>query len=266
MQKPNVSQSLLKSYIDYYDENVKECGLKIRKQYFEKIPTTSGPAAKLGIYFEYLCTKYVRPGDEIPQPDMVWKGTSKETLQIDYQRAIQAVKLFNKIIEDHNIEIIQVGEYMSHDGCSGISDIRAKWNGEECVIDLKYSGLIDDKWSEYGWHTESLVNKPKTLLQPIHYKYLVKHIHGIEDVPFYFFIFSSKDPNKAKIIKVNVQEEHISLHENVVIPKIKNYIEHHYKNPEKLEARPNYIRCLECSFKDDCDKKATVPIIENIHY
>ena len=91
MQKPNVSQSLLKAYIDYYDENVKECGLKIKKQYFEKLPTSSGVAARLGIYFEYLCTKYVRPGDEIPQPDLVYKGTPKETLQIDYQRAAQAV-------------------------------------------------------------------------------------------------------------------------------------------------------------------------------
>jgi hypothetical protein len=266
MQKPNVSQSLLKSYIDYFDENVKACGLAIRKQYFEKLPTPSGQAAKLGIYFEYLCTKYVRPGDEPPVPDYVYKGTPKEALQIDYQRAIQAVKLFEQVIKGHGIEVIKVGEYMSHDGCSGISDIRAKWNGQECIIDLKYSGLLDDKWSDYGWHTESLVYKPKSLLQPIHYKYLVKHIHGINDIPFYFFIFSSKDPTKAKIIKTNIQEEHLTLHEEVTIPKIKSYIDYHFNNPDKLEARPNYIRCLECAFKDNCDKKANIPIVENIHY
>ena len=89
---------------------------------------------------------------------------------------------------------------------------------------------------------------------------------GLNDWGVKNIIDAYKDPNKAKIIKVNVQEEHISLHENVVIPKIKSYIEHHYKNPEKLEARPNYIRCLECPFYDNCDKKTDVPLIEQIHY
>ena len=266
LSMPNLSQSLLKAYVDYYDENVKGCGLKIRKQYFEKIPAESGEAAKLGIYFEYLVTNYVREGDAIPQPKMVYKGTPKEKLAVDYERAQESSIMAKQILKKHGIEILQVGEYMKHDGCSGISDIRAKWNGEECIIDLKYTALIDDKFSEYGWHTESLVYKPKQLLQPIHYKYLVKHIHGIEDVPFYFFIFSSKDPKKAKIIKTNIQPEHVQLHEDVYIPKIKSYIEFHYKNPEKLEARPQYIRCLECPYYDSCDKKAEVPLIEKIDY
>lgn len=264
--KPNLSQSLLKAYVDYYDDNVRGCGLKIRKQYFEKLPTPSSEAAKLGIYFEYKATDYVREGDPIPQPKMVYAGTSKEKFAVDYERAADSALLFKDIAKKHNIEIITKGEYMSYDGCSGISDIRAKWKGEECIIDLKYSALIDDKWSEYGWHTESLVYKSKQLIQPIHYKYLVKHTMGVEDMPFYYFIFSSKDPKKAKIIKTNIQEEHIQLHEDVFVPKMKGYIDFHYNNPEKLEARPGYIRCLECPFFDNCDKKADVPLIEQIDY
>ena len=266
MQKPNLSQSLLKAYVDYYDDNVRGCGLKIRKQYFEKLPTPSSDAAKLGIYFEYKATDYVREGDPIPQPKMVYAGTSKEKYAVDYERAAESADLFKEIVKKHNIEILKIGEYMSHDGCSGISDIRAKWKGEECIIDLKYSALIDDKWSEYGWHTESLIYKSKQLLQPIHYKYLINKIMGIEDIPFYYFIFSSKDPKKAKIIKTNIQPEHLQLHEDVFVPKMKNYIDFHYNNPEKLEARPNYIRCLECPFYDTCDKKTDVPLIEQIHY
>ena len=264
--KPNLSQSLLKAYVDYYDENVKGCGLQIRKQYFEKLPTPSSEAAKLGIYFEYKATDYVREGDPIPQPKMVYAGTAKEKFAVDYERAADSALLFKDIVKKHNIEILKVGEYMTHDGCSGISDIRAKWKGEECIIDLKYSALIEDKWNEYGWHTESLVYKSKQLLQPIHYKYLIKKTMGIEDIPFYYFIFSSKDPKKAKIIKTNIQPEHIQLHEDVFVPKMKSYIDFHYNNPEKLEARPNYIRCLECPFYDTCDKKADVPLVEQIDY
>jgi hypothetical protein len=208
----------------------------------------------------------VREGDPIPQPKMVYAGTAKEKFAVDYERAADSALLFKDIVKKHNIEILKVGEYMTHDGCSGISDIRAKWKGEECIIDLKYSALIEDKWNEYGWHTESLVYKSKQLLQPIHYKYLIKKTMGIEDIPFYYFIFSSKDPKKAKIIKTNIQPEHIQLHEDVFVPKMKSYIDFHYNNPEKLEARPNYIRCLECPFYDTCDKKADVPLIEQIDY
>jgi hypothetical protein len=264
--KPNLSQSLLKAYVDYFDPNVNACGLQLYRRYFLKEQTPPGEAAKLGIYFEYLATQYMRQGDPIPQPTFVYKGTPKEKMSVDYERATQSVILYNEIMEKHDIEIITTGEYMYHDGCSGISDIRAKWKGEECIIDLKYSALIDDKWNEYGWHTESLVYKSKQLLQPIHYKYLAKHLFGINDIPFYYFIFSSKDPSKAKIIKTNIQEEHINLHEETFVPKMKNYIDFHFNNPQKLEARPSYIKCLECPFNSTCDKKTDVPLIEEIHY
>jgi len=104
------------------------------------------------------------------------------------------------------------------------------------------------------------------LLQPIHYKYLIEKMEGKENIPFYFFIFSAKDPEKAKIIKVNIQEEHIALHELNYVEKMKRYIDFHYQNPDKLEARPSYSRCLECPFYQTCDKRAEVPLIEEIYY
>jgi hypothetical protein len=95
---------------------------------------------------------------------------------------------------------------------------------------------------------------------------LIKKIHGIENIPFYFFIFSSKDPEKVKIIKTTIQEEHVNLHEEITVEKMKRYINYHYNNPDSLEARPNYIRCKDCAFHDDCDKRADVPLIEEIYY
>jgi hypothetical protein len=266
MQKPNLSQSLLKEYLDYYDENVKGCGLALHKKYFQKLPTPQSDTQRLGVYFEYKCTGYIREGDPIPEPELVYKGTPKEKMAVDYERATKSAELFKKMLKDHNINVIKYGEYMSHNGVSGISDIRANWNGEECIIDIKYTSLFDDKFNEYGWHTESLVYKSKLLLQPIHYKYLMSQISGVENMPFYFFIFSAKDPEKAKIIKVNIQEEHINLHGSITIPKMLKYVDHHYKKPEALEARPSYLRCKECPFMDNCDKKTTVPLIEQIHY
>ncbi len=266
MQKPNLSQSLLKAYLDYYDENVKGCGLALHKQFFQKLPTPQSDTQKLGIYFEYLCTGYVREGDQIPEAELVYKGTAKQKMGAEYERATKSAELFKKMVDEHKIKILKYGEYMSHNGVSGISDIRAEWNGEECIIDIKYTSLFDDKFSEYGWHTESLVYKSKLLLQPTHYKYLMSQISGIPNMPFYFFIFSAKDPEKAKIIKVNVQEEHINLHGTITIPKMLRYVEYHSKNPEALEARPSYLRCKECAYFDNCDKKTVIPLIEEIHY
>jgi hypothetical protein len=94
----------------------------------------------------------------------------------------------------------------------------------------------------------------------------MREISGVENMPFYFFIFSAKDPEKAKIIKVNTQDEHINLHGSITIPKMLKYVDHHYKNPTALQARPSYLRCKECAFVDNCEQKTNVPLIEEIHY
>lgn len=266
MQKPNLSQSLLKAYLDYYSPDIQGCGLELYNRYFLKKPVPQSETQKLGVYFEYLCTGYLRDGEEPPEPKISYKGTAKEKLAAEYERATQSAELFKKIVKDHGVEILGFGEYLNHDSTSGITDIRAKWMGEECIIDLKYTSLFDDKFNEYGWHTESLVYKSKLLLQPIHYKYLMSRISGIKDMPFYFWVFSAKDPEKVKIIKTEIQEEHVKLHEELTIPKMLRYVDYHYNNPDALEARPSYLRCLECPFSPECDKKTTVPLIETVHY
>lgn len=266
MQKPNLSQSLLKDYVEYYDHEKRGCGLYLYKKNFQKQKIPQSDAAKLGVYFEYLCTGYLRNGEEAPMAEMVYKGTPKEKMAADYERANQSVALYKEMIQKHNIEILSVGEYLFHEGSSGILDLRAKINGQECIIDIKYTSLFDDKFNDYGWHTESLVYKSSLLLQPIHYKYLIDKMEGKDDIPFYFFVFSAKDPKKAKIIKVNIQEEHLAIHEDMYVNKMKRYIDFHFEHPEKLEARPNYSRCLECPFYDSCDKRAEVPLIEEIYY
>jgi hypothetical protein len=266
MKKPNLSQSLLKGYVDYYDLNVKACGKELWYRFFEKLPTESSDAMRLGVYFEYLATGYLREGEAAPEPDMVYKGTAKEKLSAPYEKAQQSAELYKEMIKEHQVEIITKGEYMFYEDTSGISDLRVKWMGEEAIIDLKYTALFDDKWSETGWHTESLIYKPKLLIQPVHYKWMARYLYGIDNIPFYYWIFSSKDPNEAKIIKVNVQEEHLALHEENYINKMKKYVNWHYNHPDELEARPNYMRCNDCSFKDVCPSKAKMPLIDEIYY
>jgi hypothetical protein len=266
LKKPNLSKSLLGELNDYYHPDKKECGLIIRKKYFEKQSTPQTDVQKLGTYFEYMATGYVRPGDPIPEAEYVYKGTAKQKLSADYERANQSAELYKSIIAKYNIQQTKVGEYMQYDGSSGISDVRAIWNGEDCIIDIKYTALFDDKWSEYGWNTERLPEKDNLLLQPLHYKYLMNKLEGIPNIPFYFFIFHSKDPEKVKIIKVTIDDDRILYHEQNVVEKMKRYVDMFHNNINLLEARPSYLRCKDCPFYDTCDQRAEVPLIEEIYY
>jgi hypothetical protein len=266
MQKPNLSQSLIKAFYCYEELNSTTCGLALRKQFFEKIPIEQSDSMKLGTYFEYMATGYCHDPLNPPQAEMVYKGTPKEKLSADYERATKSAELYKEIIKKHNIEILSYGEYLFHEDCSGILDIRANWMGEECIIDLKYTALFDDKWSDYGWDNEKLSTNYKQLLQPIHYKYLMRKIKGVHDMPFYYFIFSSKEVDKVKIIKANIREEHVNLHDYISIEKYQNYITYFYKNLDKLKARPNYFRCKSCPYFNICDEKAEIPLIEQIDY
>jgi len=264
MVKPRVSQTLLKALTAYHHEDIKDCGLKIVYQFFGKKVTKSSPAMKLGIYFEYQCTGYAPSPEQIPQAEKVYVNTSKEKLAAEYERANNSAWLFKEILKIHRIKVLKYAVELEHDGSRGLIDIIANVNGQDSIIDLKYTALIDDKFSEYGWHTASLPYKSMLMIQPIHYKYLAKQVYG-KEYPFYFFIFNSKNELDAKLIRVNVQEEQMELHESVTIKKAKSYLNYYFENPDKLEARPNYRRCMDCSFYNICDKKAVLPLIEDIN-
>lgn len=275
--KPNISQSLLKDYDDFYDLNKMSCGLYLFKKYYQKLPIPQSDVQRLGTYFEYKCTNYVNKNSPIPLPDKVYVGTAKEKLAADYERAEQSAKLYHRIIEKYGIKILSVGEYMYIDEMSGILDIRAEWDGVECLIDIKYTGLFDDKFSPYGWATDSLIDRPNLTIQPIHYKYMNGKINNNPDIPFYFFIFHAKDSDKAKIIHINVDEIAIERHE-MMIEKFRGIRDKHYEKYDQyasdmqisydrtadLVARPKLTRCLDCPYHSGCDKKIDVPQIEEV--
>jgi hypothetical protein len=266
MTVPNISQSLLKGYLDYTDDNVRDCGIAFRKRYLERVKSEPSAVQKLGLYFEYKATGYHNMKEPVPEPEMVYKNTAKEKLAAEYERANASAEFFKQIVKKHNLQDITYGQYFLHDGSSMITDMMCTWNERRCIIDMKYTSLFDDKFNEYGWHTESLPYKSKLMLQPVHYKWLDREITGMNDIDFYFWIFSAKDPEKMKIIKVNVQDEHIDLHGNVTIPKVKKHMEYYAVNPHKLEPRPNYLRCKECPYFEGCEYKAEVPLIEEVYY
>lgn len=261
MKLPKISQSLIKGYVDYLNE--KECGVFFKANYIDKDPDAQrepSDAMRSGIYFEYLCTGALPKNGQIPEPDVVYKGKPNEKMSAPFERATESAKIFKSIIEHYGIKILNVGLSLSDGEINGVVDIHAEWDGREVFIDLKYSGLIDDKWNEMGWELDSLPQKDSLMIQGVHYKLLAKKCLGIEDIPFYYFVFSSTDPMNVKIILQEVDETKSQNHIvaiNNVIGKLQN---------DRFVARPTMQRCSKCPLNHKCEYKVDFPLVDTIYY
>ena len=56
----------------------------------------------------------------------------------------------------------------------------------------------------------------KVLTQAIHYKYIARNLFQTDDVPFYFWIFSTTNEKDYRILKVEIDEDEYDLHERVL--------------------------------------------------
>jgi hypothetical protein len=259
----NISQSFLKEYADYKSGDT--CGLQVKAKYIDGIKFPSSDAMEYGNAFEYLATGSIPRDGHIPEIERVYVGTKRESISAQYQRIIQSAELFKKIIKHYEIEIIDIGRVATQDGMTGIMDIVAKWDDRICIIDTKYSGLIDDKWSDFGWNLDMLPERHNLLLQPVQYKIILSKELGCdpEDIDFYFFVFSSKEVMDVKLIKVNVDEITIANHLSIV-ELVKTELQ---KPIDKVfKAKPNLKRCFECPIKENCKFKVEVPNIDEIAY
>jgi hypothetical protein len=259
----NISQSFLKEFAKYKSGDA--CGLQVKAKYIDGVKFPSSDAMEYGNAFEYLATGSIPRDGHIPQIEKVYKGTARESISTQYQKIIQSAELFKKIVKHYEIEIIDVSRVVTQDGMTGIMDIVAKWNDRVCIIDTKYSGLLDDKWNELGWNLDMLPEKHNLLLQPVQYKILLSKELGCEpeDIDFYFFVFSSKDVMDVKLIKVNVDELTIASHLTTV-EWVKNELQKPIDNVFK--AKPSLKLCFECPINDKCSFKIEVPHIDEITY
>lgn len=259
-----ISQSFLKDYNEYKGKNI--CGIQFKAKHFDNVEFPTSEAMDLGNYFEYLATGSLPRNGVVPEPRLSYAGTKRETISAPFKRAMQSAELFKKIKKEYNLKINQVGLKLQSKYKNGILDIWGELNGRPCIIDLKYSGLIDDKWADTGWDVESLHYKEKLLVQAIQYKMLVKENYNLnyDEFDFYFMVFSSKEVNNVKLIRINVDEDSYNIHET--------HIESVYKQINAMDiekdfvAYPSLKRCSNCPLKESCEYKSNIPLIEDVYY
>jgi len=258
-----ISQSLMKSFASY--KQGEECGLVVKAKYIDKKQSPPSEAMLLGQYFEYICTGALPAyGDGTPpEAKMVYKGKPNEKLATDYQRAYDSAMYFQAMIKALNIEILEVGKEFTHDNMSGTADIWAKWNDRHVIIDLKYSGLVDNKWDDMGWHEDFLEQKDKLLIQAVHYQMMAEKIVG-EEVPFYFFVFNSKDPSDVRVFEIVIDENKKEQHK-IAVSNTELLINREIEK-DSWKPIPSLYKCNKCYLSEECEFRALLPDVKQIFY
>ena len=260
---PKISQSLMKGLSEYLQGE--ECGIVFKEKYVtKKMEFTPSDAMRLGIYFEYKATGSLPRNGIAPEPDVVYKGTAKEKLAADYERAEASAEFYKALIKLWDIKVLHTNYTMETSTMKGIADLVVEWNGKPAIIDLKYTGMIDDKWSEFGWHKDFLSQKDGLMVQGVMYKILAKETLGIADIPFYFWVFDSKNPLNVRVIEEKVDEHRFGQHMDAVM-NAKDYIARHVKS-DTWQANPSLLRCSKCPLRDNCKFAVDYPLIEEVYY
>jgi hypothetical protein len=257
MEKIKMSQSLIKILHEY--KQGLECGALVKAKYVDGLVTPSTELQELGNYFEYLCTGSLARDGHTPQPTILKNGN----LSVGYERMSKQKENFDKIIKHYGFEVLEIDYNFAHDTFSGIADIIALKDGKKCIIDIKTTSLIDDKWTDYGWSIESIEQKDKLHIQAVHYKMLAMKEWGVSDVPFYFFVFSNRNEIDFLIYEVQVDEDAFFRHEQNMINGLKFF------NKELVngfKTYPSVKKCNNCPLKDTCKDFTDIPKIETIYY
>lgn len=251
---------MLKDFLDY--RNGEYCGIQFSMKYIDGIEVTeSSDAQRLGQWFEYVITGALPKNGQKPMPKMI--GKSKDEYAAEYKRMFAHVERFKQILQEYRVTILNKAEKIKYKAFEGTIDLKAhiipsdhqNYAGK-AIIDIKTTGLINDRWSDFGWDIEMLPSKERTMLQAVHYVWLYRQVHG-EHVPFFFFVFSNTNEYDCKLIRVDVSEERLEQHQLQVENAVKII---NAEAKKGFKARPGIKRCAECLVRTDCKFKTNIPL------
>ena len=243
---------MLQSYLDC--KKGKGCLYQFYHQYvvkdYQPEPT---PAMLLGVWFEYMCTGALPRSGEVPGPIKLKNGK----LSADYERMLYHIDKFKKIVDSYNIEILEVSKEIIYKRIKGILDIYCKIDGLESIIDIKTTAQIGNRWEEYGWDERNF-QYSNHILQPAIYKYLIYKTLGIEDVPFYYLVFSTKNTDILFWEVKYVDFEDTCNYIDKLAKELDAFIK--YNSESEFWPICDYKFCQNC--KMECTFRQEIPKIE----
>lgn len=216
----------------------------------ESIPTD---AMSLGHYFEYKATGQLPRNGQTPIANYLKSGVNAGKPDTKYQNANDQAENFKSDMDLMGFEILEKGVWLQHPmetDIGGTVDLLAKHPVYgECLIDLKYSGLINNKWEELGWAEPGY--KSHHMIQAVHYNLLKR-------VPFFFAVYSSANNYERKWFRVEIDRSETQSHYQMI-----QSIRVELPNMD-FKAMPSLSLCHKCVVQ--CEFKAKSPDIEVVYY
>jgi hypothetical protein len=224
----------------------------------------STDAMKLGTYFEYIAFGNLPKNGKIPKPE--YTGTGKMTAE--YTRAHLCAEEVQKWFKAMGFEIIKKGWKVTKGRYQGTIDLMVRCTkeitfadghtlhvGDEIVIDVKYSGLLEDRWSKHGWAWSQI--------QIDYHGIQARQYHYLTGRPFYFLVKDNRPAGieKVKFFRVEITEQSIEQHK-AIGNECYEYLEHEAQigfNP-----LPSLDNCRDCALRAKCPDRAEFPNAERI--
>ena len=229
------SQSLIK---DIYP--VDFCPHYIHLKYVVGLRTEPTEAMENGLFFESELLGSARDGKyELPKQ----KNGKPYKRELDI---LENVKYAKQIFKELNVTIESVQPKIEMDNRSGSFDALGSIGGENAIIDVKWTGMANDKFLRelrYGLLDE--------------YEIQARHYQSIKPIDFYFMIFGKS--NWCEMIRFRYDEEAVQEH----ITEFSDVATAKFENLQSYEFNANFDKCQKCRLKDLCKKKITKPEIKD---
>jgi hypothetical protein len=261
--KISISQSLIKDWWGYKEE--KFCGLMFEAVHiFKTNEIKQTEPMKIGSRFEYECIGSLNMDGLIPELALTQSG--KPVAKMKY--ALAQVNAFAEALKRYNVTEVKINQELKYD-CGEYyilahPDMKCKKDGELCFIDIKTTSMLGSKsakYEDYGFDVETLPSKKKLTIQAIHYKYAAIETLHVENIPFYWWIYSTTGSGDALFIEAVLSKETLAAHINVMD---EIYSEITDEMSIGLKPFPSVKLCRDCPLFDSCKSRTIVPEINKV--
>ena len=246
---PKLSEDIMQDLFDY--KSGKQCGLYIDYKYIQSSKIELNDTDKLEAYFEYKALNKEVEG--------IYTKSGK--LSLPYQRMEKQSENFKNFSARNRWKVEQSFFEFTNPKFTATSDIIALDENIKSKVVFKKRFIIDLRTSanlEYECDKVS----DKDYLKAIHHKMLANYEWGIEDIPYYFMVFSTKNDWEFKVIKINVEASTYKQHYKSLL-HAKAYLDEQYILGFKKQA--NMHKCNNCAIKNKCLDAIDTPLIEELY-
>jgi len=261
-----ISQSLIKDWWDYKEQKL--CGPLWEALWVSRIITyddiSDSEVMKCGSRFEYELTGALDYYGKVPEIPCTKAG--KPIAKMQY--LLDLIPIFIEVVAKYNIEEIKINEIWEYNAgeydCTVRPDMWCLVDKVPAVIDIKTTGLLSSrssKFEDYGWDLESLPYKHKLVIQPIHTKFMATEVKHIQDVPFYWLIFSNTGSGEVEFIEARVEQDRLLNHVNMLDTLYGEIMD---EIDLGIAKYPSVSSCKECPLKGNCTSRALAPVTKSI--